>query len=181
MDQFLDELGRATPTPAGGAASCYVGATSAALIEMVAGFGLKKGHAVGVSIAERARKLRMDFISEAEKDSAAFERVLAAYRRPKADPDRQASIALALRDATMSPLRILDLVLALAQIIRESEAVCPASAHSDWESAIVFCRAVANVSAGNATSNLGEAQGADELKALLREKLDRLAQALPQI
>lgn len=181
MDRFLEELAEPTPTPAGGAASCYVGAAAAALVEMVAGFAAKKGQAAGPSLAARARDLRAAFIDQAAEDSSAYQQVLLAYRRPRDDPDRPVSIARALREATLSPLQVLDLAIALAEAIQASGAICPEAMRSDWESAAVLCGAVARVCANNATDNLGSALGADELRALLDEKLERFARTLPNV
>ncbi len=181
MEGFLEELARATPTPASGAASCYVGAEAAALLEMIAGFAAKKGHGTGEPFIQLGRKLRAAFLAQAEKDSAAYTQVILAYRLPKAAPGRGDAIAQALRAATLSPLAVLDLTIELIEAIREAEAICPASMRSDWESAVVLCGAVVSVSAKNAAANFEGAEGADGLKRQLQEKLAQLAQITPQL
>lgn len=180
MDRFLEALAAATPTPGGGSASCYVAAAGAALVEMCAGLGARKGRSGAEEVAAAASALRRDLLRQAELDGAAFDEVLAAYRIPKESPQRAGAIATALRSAALSPLRILDLVLELSDLIRRAEPAVPASAHSDWESAVVFSRAAATVAEKNVRVNLGGAAGADELEGQLGAKLQQLAQRLPQ-
>ncbi len=181
MENFLDELAKATPTPASGAASCYVGAEAAALLEMIAGFAAKKGQSSGEALVERGRELRHAFLMQAAQDSAAYTQVISAYRLPKDAADRGEAIARALREATLSPLAVLDLAVALIEAIREVEAICPRTMRSDWECAVVLCGAAVDVSAKNAAANFDGAADADVLRHQLDVKLRRIAEITPQV
>ncbi len=181
MEGFLDELAKATPTPASGAASCYVGAEAAALLEMIAGFAVKKGQHSGEELVGRGKELRHAFLGQAERDSAAYTQVISAYRLPKDTAGRDEAIAQALREATLSPLAVLDLAIALIEAIREAEAICPKTMRSDWECAVVLCGAAVEVSAKNAAANFDGAAGVEDLRHQLDAKLRRLAELTPKV
>lgn len=181
MDRFLKDLAAPTATPGGGSAACYVAATGAALIEMCAGLGQRKGRQGAEEMAIQARGLRQDFVRQAELDAAAFTEVLQAYRMPKESPERPGAIATALRAAALSPMQVLDQVLRLGELIAGTQEITPASAKSDWESAAVFARAAADVAARNVLANLDGAAGAAELQAQLEAKLGLLERKLPQV
>ncbi len=181
MDRFLEELAAATATPGGGAAACYVAATGAALVEMCAGLGQKKGKPGAEEVVLDATALRGELVRQAELDGEAFQQVLAAYRLPKEDPVRAQAIAAALRIAALSPLRILDQVIALAKVIARAQEITPPSANSDWESASVFARAAADVAARNVRVNLSGAADAQALASDLEDKLQKLEGVLPKV
>ncbi|MDA8345139.1 MAG: cyclodeaminase/cyclohydrolase family protein [Thermaerobacter sp.] len=181
MDGFLDSLASATPTPGGGSAACYVAATGAAIVEMCAGLGAKKGKQGAEELAGAAHALRQDFLRQAELDGAAFDQVLSAYRMPKDSPERPDAIASALRSAALSPLHILDQVRELADLITRAQEITPAAAKSDWESAAVFARAASDVAGRNVRVNLDGAAGAAELEAQLASKLELVDRGLPKV
>lgn len=181
MDRFLEELAAATPTPGGGSAACYVAATAAALVEMCAGLGQKKGKPGADEVIRDASALRGELLRQAELDGEAFQQVLAAYRLAKEDPGRASAIAAALRVAALSPLGILDQVIALAKVIARAQEITPPSANSDWESASVFARAAADVAARNVRVNLPGATEAQALASDLETKLETLEGALPKV
>jgi len=181
MDRFLEDLAAPTPAPGGGSAACYAGAMAAAVAEMCAGLAAKKEKPGAQELLQPLRGLREQFVHQAEVDAKAFDDVLAAYRVPKDDPGRKAGIAQALKRAALSPLRTMDLVLDLADLVRRVEAFVLPSARSDFESAVVFARAGADVAARNVRINLDGAADAEELGAALAEKEAALRQRLPEV
>lgn len=175
MDDFLGLLAAPTPTPGGGSAAAFVAAVAAALCEMVAGLGAARGREGADAVAALARDMRARLLRQAVEDGQAFDRVMEAYRLPREDPGRSAAIAAALRSAALSPLGMLDAMAELGDLLARAGPVCPSSARSDLDGARIFLRSAADVAARNVTVNLGDADGAAELAAMLQEKLRRLA------
>ncbi|MCS7197582.1 MAG: cyclodeaminase/cyclohydrolase family protein [Candidatus Bipolaricaulota bacterium] len=126
---FLTKLSAATPTPGGGSAAALVGSISASLVAMVAGLTLGKKAYQSVehemrSVLSEALTLRDELIDYADRDSAAFDAVMAAYQLPKENEvdrvEREKAIQVALQQATEVPyqtaLRCFR-VLELAEIV----------------------------------------------------------------
>ncbi len=132
ISQFLEALGSAAPTPGGGAASAVVGATAAALCEMVAHFTVGRQAYAAVDgrmagVIEEAERLRGELLALVEEDERGFAAVTAAYGQPKATPDERAARAAAVQEALATamraPLRVMErscTVLALAVEVAES-------------------------------------------------------------
>jgi glutamate formiminotransferase / formiminotetrahydrofolate cyclodeaminase len=120
---FLDEVAGGSATPGGGSVSAFAGALAAALAAMVARLtaGKKKYASVeadmGTAIGT-ADSLRKKLLSAVDTDSAAFEAVMAANKLDKASPDRDSAIEAAVRAATESPLRVMQLALESMWTIR---------------------------------------------------------------
>jgi len=112
LDDWLERLGSAAPTPGGGAAAALAAATGAALIEMVVNLTIGKSayaeHESHVQpIGAQARALRQRALELIDADAAAFDTVMAAYGLPR-DSDaekaaRTAAIQVATADAARPP------------------------------------------------------------------------------
>lgn len=106
---FADALADDAPTPGGGSAAALTGAMAAAAVEMVCRVTLADDDYEDVhdDLAERAdalREHRDTLQSLADDDTAAFEAVMAAFRRPSDDPDRPSAIQSAMTTAAEVPL-----------------------------------------------------------------------------
>lgn len=121
---FLDALASGEPTPGGGGAAALMGAMGAALISMVCNLTIgKKGYeAVEEDMRElldESESLRASLQGMVADDAAAFDRLMSAYRLPKATDEektyRSAAIQNGLKAATMAPL---DCARAAAEVIR---------------------------------------------------------------
>jgi formiminotetrahydrofolate cyclodeaminase len=112
-EALLDRLAASDPTPGGGSAAAWAGATAAALVCMVAGMDkTRTGSAeertrLTALLAEASaagRRLR----ALVDEDTAAYDAVMAAYRLPKGTDEEKAArkpvIAAALARATAVPL-----------------------------------------------------------------------------
>lgn len=113
VSELIAAVRSTSPTPGGGSASALAGAVGAALLAMVA--AMPKGRA---SIADDVRQLqsaatRCGALSDAllvlvDRDSEAYDAVVAAYRLPKASDDenaaRKAGIQTAMKKAAETPL-----------------------------------------------------------------------------
>jgi glutamate formiminotransferase/formiminotetrahydrofolate cyclodeaminase len=112
---FLHALAAGTATPGGGAASAYSGAAASALVAMVARLtiGKKKYAAVEAQmqvILTEAEQLRTELTTAVQRDSAAFEKVMAAFKLPKdtaqEEKNRAKAIEEATWEATLVPLEV---------------------------------------------------------------------------
>lgn len=120
---FLDRLASGDPTPGGGSAAAYTGAMAAALVAMVARttLGKKKYAAVESqmqAVIPRAEALRASLAAGVERDAAAFEAVLAAYRLPKETAQEQAARQQAVEAATLQASRVpLEVMRQLVEVL----------------------------------------------------------------
>lgn len=113
VDEILEWLASADPTPGGGSAAAIMGAMGAALVSMVCNvsFG-KKGCEEAEpelrAVLARSEALRKRLAAMVEEDVAAFDALMAAYKRPKATDEeklrRAEAIQASLRLATEVPL-----------------------------------------------------------------------------
>jgi formiminotetrahydrofolate cyclodeaminase len=97
---LLESLADRTPAPGGGAAAAWTGAIAAALLEMSAKF------ADDDATARHGAELRQRLLAAAESDLESYVPVLAAFRRPREDPERQAELTAALQRASEAPRAI---------------------------------------------------------------------------
>src|SRR5271170_3893928 len=113
IDEFLDCLASADPTPGGGSAAAIMGAMGAALVSMVCNVSIgKKGYEAAEAemqaVRARSEALRLRLAAMVAEDVAAFDNLMAAYKLPKiSDHDkalRAAAIQASLRRATEVPL-----------------------------------------------------------------------------
>ena len=113
LSAFLDALASPDPTPGGGTAAAVAGAMGASLLMMVAGLSKSRTGAPDESVAlsEAAANLRSTrdrFCSLADRDSDAYNQVMAAYKLPKNTDEeksaRKSAIQQALTGATTAPL-----------------------------------------------------------------------------
>lgn len=116
IPEFLDELASTSPAPGGGAASALIGAIGAALVSMVCGLTLasekyKDAEPILRPVLERANELRAELLKLSEEDAAAFAKVSAAMKMPRATPEekeaRTAALQASLKGACEVPLRVM--------------------------------------------------------------------------
>ncbi|MBR1659540.1 MAG: cyclodeaminase/cyclohydrolase family protein, partial [Oscillospiraceae bacterium] len=132
------------PVPGGGGASALVGAIGIALGNMVGELSVGKERCAGgedelKALMEQAQELRVRLLDCVEKDAAAFEKLLKAYRIPKDDPAREQSIEQGLRDAAAAPLEILDLCCEAIDLQKAFAEKGSTVVLSDAATGVVFC------------------------------------------
>ncbi len=108
---FLDDLAAGTAAPGGGSASAYSGAAAAALTAMVARLTIGKKKYAEVeermkAILEKAEALRANLTAAIDRDAAAFEEVMQAFKLPKDTPEEQACRQQAIEAATLQAARV---------------------------------------------------------------------------
>ena len=114
--ELLTALSSADPTPGGGSASALASAVGASLLMMVAGLpksrtGSDEDRAALATAASALAEIRDGLTGAIDADTAAYDRVVAAYKLPKGSADeqsaRKAAIQEALRGATDVPLGVM--------------------------------------------------------------------------
>ncbi|BCX88885.1 methenyltetrahydrofolate cyclohydrolase [Methylomarinovum tepidoasis] len=182
LDTFLDRLASADPTPGGGSAAAVMGAMGAALAGMVASLTVGKPRYRAVeaemqALQAQAAELRQRLLAAIEADVAAFDRVMAAYRLPKDDPNRSEAIQAALKGATDVPLACARLCVAVIDLCHEAAAKGNPNVLSDAGVGVLAAQAALKSCAINVTVNLNAirdpafvAERREELEALLAGK-----------
>ncbi len=128
---FADELSTDSPAPGGGSVAALCGSLSAALSSMVASLTKDKEGYEEVQeelevVAEKAQTLKDAFLADVDRDTEAFNALMAAFRmKKKTDEEkaaREEAIRRATEQATLVPLGVLERsleTLDLAAIVAE--------------------------------------------------------------
>ena len=131
ITDFIDELASGSPAPGGGSVAALCGALSAGLASMVANLtfdkkGYKKFNDEMNDVAVRAQKLKAKMIDLVDKDTEAFNEVMAAFGLPKKTSDEQflrtSAINKANQGAAQIPFEVVRLmpeVVKLAGMVAE--------------------------------------------------------------
>ena len=131
LDDFIDELASESPAPGGGSVAALCGALSAALASMIANLTFdKKGYTQHNDpmneISVKAQDLKARLTDYVDKDTEAFNAVMAAFRLPKKTEEekvaQEKAVAEANKGATLIPFEVLSLipdVISLARIAAE--------------------------------------------------------------
>jgi glutamate formiminotransferase/formiminotetrahydrofolate cyclodeaminase len=161
LSEFLDALAGPTATPGGGSASAAAAAMAAALGSMVTRLAKQDSSAF-----EDDRRF---FTEAVERDSAAFQQVMAAYKRPK--DERAPFVEDAMHGATTVPLEVLERASAMAARMAALE--IPARYASDLEVGKALAVAAKTGAMANVRINLGSIQDA-AFKAAVEARLNAL-------
>jgi formiminotetrahydrofolate cyclodeaminase len=150
LRDLLDAFASPDPTPGGGSASALASATGAALLIMVGGLtktrsGTDADRQALDAALPSLKQLAHQLADAIDADAAAYDRVVAAYKLPKATADEQAArkagIAAALRAATDVPLLVMKMSADALELARAIAAHGYASAASDVGVAVALLRA----------------------------------------
>jgi formiminotetrahydrofolate cyclodeaminase len=166
------------PTPGGGSASALAGAIGASLLAMVA--GLRKSRAATAEDVERLQaagarcaELAGDLAGLVDRDSEAYDLVVAAYRKPKASDEekaaRSAAIQQAMRAAIAAPLEVMRACAAGAEQGVVVATLGNASASSDVLVALELLGAGLRGAKLNAEINLGSVKDAGYVEKIRRD------------
>ena len=113
VSELIARFRSTSPTPGGGSASALAGAVGAALLAMVAAMPKSRASTDDEASQLQAAAERCGALSDAlgdlvDRDSEAYDAVMAAYRLPKASDDEKATrkmaIQAAMRKAAETPL-----------------------------------------------------------------------------
>ncbi|MGZ4108805.1 MAG: cyclodeaminase/cyclohydrolase family protein [Actinomycetota bacterium] len=176
IGEFLETLGSDNPTPGGGAAAGVAGASGAALIAMVANLTIDKQ---GYEQAwDRMREIlpvvtagRDELLDLAERDAAAFDAVMAAFRMPKETDDEKAvrrdAIQLAFEGAAAVPLQVAERAAEMIDLGREAVERGNDNAASDGLSAAYLLYAAVECAAANVLINAASLKDESKKQELL--------------
>lgn len=123
---FVDELSTESPAPGGGSVAALAAALAAALTAMVANltYGKKDYERYNQrmnAVGSQAQKLKDELLRAIDRDTAAFNAVMACYRLPKKTPaeqaQRQAALQTATFDAAVVPWEVMQMVEQVLDLI----------------------------------------------------------------
>ncbi len=129
---YLDQLRSDAPAPGGGSAACLAGALAGSLAEMVLAIHDHRALTTdSPGLRTQCAQIRSAFLTLAEEDAAAFERVMAIFRSDKSDPERATRIQAALVAAAEVPLRGAETAVSLLRLLPDLVPLCSKSIVSD--------------------------------------------------
>jgi formiminotetrahydrofolate cyclodeaminase len=175
---FLAAIRSPDPTPGGGSAAALAGAMGASLLAMVA--ALPKSRAATAEDVERlnaagARCVALGTELEVlvDRDSEAYDLVMAAYKRPKGTEDekaaRSAAIQTAMREAIAAPLAVMRTCAAAAEQGVVIATFGNPAASSDLQVGFELLGAALRGAQLNVAVNLGSVRDADYVARIRRE------------
>lgn len=124
---FADETASESPAPGGGSISAYVGSLGASLATMVANLSShKKGWddrwEEFSNWAEKGQKYKDELVHLVDKDTAAFNMIMAAFGLPKATDEEKKIRTQAIQDATKFaieiPFKVMEASYASMEVIK---------------------------------------------------------------
>jgi glutamate formiminotransferase / formiminotetrahydrofolate cyclodeaminase len=183
---FLDAVASPTATPGGGSVSALAGALAASLGQMVAGLSRKKksqvSHVDRLSDAlEAMRKVAEELAEAIDRDAAAYDAVMAAFKMPQGNAGemhaRNAAIQEATRGAAEVPLQVADRTVALFERLGQLASIGAASMKSDLEVARLMAAAGAKGALANVEINLDGITDAGYVTSM-RERISALRERL---
>ena len=127
VDDFVELLSSDAPAPGGGSVAALSGSISCALSSMVAALthgkkGYKDVTAEMEEVGIKAQKLKDAFVSDVDKDTDAFNKIMTAFRLPKKSEEeitaRLTAIEDATKEATLVPFDVLKRSLEAAKLAR---------------------------------------------------------------
>jgi glutamate formiminotransferase/formiminotetrahydrofolate cyclodeaminase len=163
ISAFTDALASSDPTPGGGTAAAVAGAMGVALLMMVAGLQKTRGNndeeRANLSEARAAlTSVRDRLLVLADTDSEAYNKVIAAFRLPKATDEEKAArkkaVQAGMRAATEAPLEILRTVVGAASYAKRVAQFGNVNAASDVRVAIELLEAAGSGASANVEINL---------------------------
>jgi glutamate formiminotransferase/formiminotetrahydrofolate cyclodeaminase len=163
VNDFTDLLSTDAPAPGGGSVAALCGALSGALSAMVGALTHgKKGYEEAFDEAEavsvEGQKLKDEFLADVDRDTDAFNQVMAAARLPKkTDEDkaaRKAAMEEANKQATLVPLDVLRRTWDASQLARRIAAKGNKNSVSDAGVAALTARTAAEGAYLNVAINL---------------------------
>jgi formiminotetrahydrofolate cyclodeaminase len=127
VTEFLEETASNSPAPGGGSVSALAASLGTALTSMVCRLTIGKKKYTDVqaemeSALKQSEKLRSQFTAIIDEDTAAFDKVMAAFALPK-DTDQQktvrgAAIQESTKAATLVPLKLLELCAEAVKLVK---------------------------------------------------------------
>ncbi len=176
--ELLDQLASSQPTPAGGSAAAFTGATAAALVAMVGRVTIGKKNYAAVqnemqALVQQAENLRARLTAAVHEDSVSYEEWLRATRLPQETQQQQAARQQAMETAANAtvqvPLRVASDVLACLRLALQGAAQGNLHAISDAGNAMILGRAALNGAGLTIRTNLSGLEAQPKAQSLLEQ------------
>ena len=185
VEQFLDLLAAAQPTPGGGSAAALIGAMGAALVSMMARLTVSKdkyaaNHEEMAALLEQSEALREQLTEAMQQDIKAYNKVMSAYAAPvksKNEAARNADIQTAFKEATEIPLICIRLALHIIPLARRAVEIGNLNAAADAGVAAIAGHAAVRGAALNVFTNCAVIEDDIFCKACINEASKSLSEA----
>ena len=161
--EFLDQLASKAPTPGGGGAAAYMGATAAALATMVGNLtvGKKKYAAVEDHIRmamDDLEAMRAELMKLIDADAQAFAPLAACYGMPRETPEQQQARDKAMQEALVGACEVpLDIMSTCLEVLQECDYLAKNGSRlalSDVGCAVVCAHAAVHAASLNVVINV---------------------------
>jgi len=178
LRDLLTAFSSPDPTPGGGSAAALASAVGASLLAMVTALpktrdGTEENRAALASAAAVLAGIREQLTAAIDADTAAYDQVVGAYKRPKGSPaeqaERKAAIQEALRAATDVPLGVVRLSAGALEQAKTVAAHGHRAAASDVGVAVALLRAGLLGARLNIETNVGSVSDAAYVEAVTAE------------
>jgi formiminotetrahydrofolate cyclodeaminase len=161
VENFLDLLAAAQPTPGGGSTAALMGAMGAALVSMMARLTVSKDKYAGdheemAALLEQSEALRERLTEAMQQDIKAYGKVMSAYAQPNqgtGKTTRATDIQSALKEATEVPLMCIRLALQLLPLARRAIEIGNVNASADAGVGAIAAHAAVRGAALNVFTN----------------------------
>ncbi len=182
---YFDELSTDSPAPGGGSVAAVSGAQAAALVSMVANLTHgKKGYEDAwedmEKVAIEAQKLKDELAKSIDRDTNAFNALMAANRMPKKTDEQKAERERAIQEATLGaievPLSVVRNMVKVMELAKIAAEKGNRNSISDVSTAAAQARAAAEAAADNVMINVPGLADRKKAKALLEESTKLLAE-----
>jgi formiminotetrahydrofolate cyclodeaminase len=183
VKDFLAQTASSAPAPGGGSASALAGSLGAALAEMVINLtvGKKKYAEVSAELAAilpRLSQIRRELETAVDRDTEAFNGVMAAYGLPKETGEQQQARAAAIREATRQatevPLSVMQACLRAMELAQTVAAKGNKNSISDAGVAGLLLSAAIDGAALNVKINLPGLPDDDPFKRESQSAVERI-------
>ena len=178
ITDFLEKTAAGTAVPGGGSVSALSAALGAGLAEMVANLTIaKKGYEAVESemreMAEKLQNLREKLVTEVDKDSNAYQGVLAAFKLPQnteaEKEQRAAAIQEAMKNAARVPLGVACDALQVMELAEKAIRNGNRNAVSDGAVGTMMARTAALGALFNVKINLASVKDEAFVEDMMRE------------
>ncbi|HKP04400.1 MAG TPA: glutamate formimidoyltransferase [Chthoniobacterales bacterium] len=183
LRQFCNETLSDSPAPGGGSVAALMGALGISLGGMVANLSAgKRGWDDKLNYfsdwAVKAQRLKDELLFLVDEDTAAFNKVMAAFALPKESPEEKAARSAAIQSANKYaaeiPLRVMETAFNAYQLLGEmAESGNPASI-SDVGVGLLALRACIEGAGMNVRINLAGLKD-EQFKSALQDKLQKVS------
>jgi len=182
---YFDELSTDSPAPGGGSVAAVSGAQAAALVSMVANLTHgKKGYEDAwedmEKVAIEAQKLKDELAKSIDRDTNAFNALMAANRMPKKTDEQKAERERAIQEATLGaievPLSVVRNMVKVMELAKIAAEKGNRNSISDVSTAAAQARAAAEAAADNVMINVPGLADRKKAKALLEESTKLLTE-----